>query len=169
LNIWGKAAPKEQSSLTQLFSQSILDVGTVPAPPIGNVTPEQQQNITSYIKDQSIFTPDYRTMKRKTFEGRAVYVYDVSVRLAPYVKMMQVFSNNIGLHELDALNPTDYQAAQPIKLTMTVDAVSHQLKQIAYPKSGFSETYSDYGLTTPITLPTKTIPASELQSRLQKL
>jgi hypothetical protein len=169
LNVWGKTAPKEQSSLTQLFSQSVLDVGTVPAPPIGNVTPEQQQNITSYMKEQEVFMPDYHTMKRTKFEGREVYVYDVSVKLAPYVKMMQVFSNDIGLHQLDTLNPTDYQAAPPIALTMMVDASSHQLKQIAYPKSGFTETYGDYGLVTPIKLPTKTIPVSELQSRLQKL
>lgn len=169
LNVWGKAEPKEQSSLTQLFSQSILDIGTVPAPPIGNVTPEQQQNITAYIKQLSVFTPNYQTMQRKMLGGREVYVYDVSVKLAPYVRMMQVFANNIGLHDLESLDPTQYQSAQPIKLKMSVDATSHQLRQIAFAQSGFTETYSDYGLTTPISIPAKTIPASELQSRLQKL
>ncbi|MEO6513136.1 MAG: hypothetical protein ABIR37_00460 [Candidatus Saccharimonadales bacterium] len=169
LNIWGKAAPKEQSSLTQLFSQSILDIGTVPAPPIGNVTPEQQENITTFMSQQGVFTPNYQTMQRKMLDGREVYVYDVSVKLAPYVRMMQVFASNIGLKDLQSLDPTQYQSAQPIKLTMSVDASSHQLKQITYAQSGFTETYSDYGLSTPIAVPGKTIPASELQSRLQKL
>jgi hypothetical protein len=169
LDIWGKAAPKEQSSLTQLFSQSVLDIGTVPAPPIGNVTPEQQENITAFIKQQGVFTPDYKSMQRKALAGREVYVYKVSVKLAPYVRMMQVFANNIGLKDLESLDPTQYQSAAPIAIEMSVDPTSHQLKQIAYAGSGFTETYSDYGLTSPITIPTKTIPATELQTRLQKL
>lgn len=169
LNIWGKADAKDKSSLTQLFSQSVLDIGTVPAPPIGNVSPEQQQNILQFMQSQGIFAPNYQTMKRTTIDGRKIYVYEVSIKLEPYVKMMQVFANNIGLHELDSLDPTQYQSAQPIQITMNVDAASHQLQQISYPRSGFSETYSDYGLTTPITIPSKTIPASELQAKLQKL
>lgn len=169
LNIWGEADSQDQSSLRQLFTQSILDIGTVPAPPIGNVTPEQQQNILRYIHEQQVFAANYGSVKSSTLDGRAVYVYDVSIKLAPYVRMMQVFSNNIGLHELDSLDATSYQSAQPIKLKMSVDKASHQLRQIAYTQSGFTETYSDYGLSTPITIPSKTIPASELQAKLQKL
>lgn len=169
LNVWGQAAPKEQSSLTQLFSQSLLDIGTVPAPPIANLSAEQQENITAYIKEQNVFVPDYKNVKRATIDGREVYQYNVTVKLAPYVRMMQVFANNVGLKDLDSLDPTQYQSAQPIKITMSVDVNSHQLKQIGYAGSGFTETYSDYGLSAPITIPTKTISATELQARLQKL
>lgn len=169
LNVWGKVDATNQATPPVQFSQSLLDVGTVPAPPIGNVTPEQKENITQFIRDQSVFMPDYATMQRTTFEGRRAYVYDVSVKLAPYVRMMQAFASDIGLHELDSLDPTSYQSAPPIKITLTVDTASHHLRQIAYKQSGFTETYSDYGLSAPITIPTKTIPASELQARLQKL
>lgn len=171
LNVWGKAdaADKNSSTLTQLFSQTVLDLGTAPLPPIGNLSPDNSQNIMQFMQDQSIFTPDYKTMKREKQAGRRVYIYTVSVKLEPYVRMMQAFARDSGLHSLDSINPSQYQSAAPVSLVFTVDSQAHQLRQVSYRAANFTESYSDYGLVLPIQVPTHTIPVSELQTRLQKL
>jgi hypothetical protein len=169
LGVWGKTDVKSGGPQAQLFSQSLLDVGTAPIPPIGNLSPDNQQNVLQFMHDQAIFTPDYSTMQRTTLDGRRVYVYSVSVKLAPYLRMMQAFAHDNGLKDLDNINPSDYQTVPPVTLVFMVDTLSHQLRKVSYEAAKFTESYSDYGLTSSIVIPTKTIPVTELQTRLQKL
>lgn len=171
INVWAKADAGSTSAPQQLFSQTILDMITapIPTPPIGNVSPENQQNITKFMRDQTVFMPDYKTMQRKELDGRKVYVYKVSVKLAPYIRMMQAFAHDVGLRDLDSIDPLQYQSAPPVKLIFTVDAAGHQLRAVSNESQGYTQSYSDYGLTTPIQIPAKTISFTELQTRLQKL
>jgi hypothetical protein len=108
-------------------------------------------------------------MKRETRDGRSVYVYDVQVQLMPYVRMMQAFAKNLSLHDLDQSNPAAFQNSDPVKLRFVIDAAAHELREISYPSNNYTQTYSGFGLTKPIEIPTKTITVTTLQQRLQKL
>ena len=169
INVWAKADAGTASTLKQLFGQTLLDMSTVPTPPIGNVSPAQRENIVQFMRDQTAFTPDYKTMQRKEVDGRKVYVYKVSVKLAPYLRMMQAFARDVGLRDLDSIDPSQYQSSPPVNLVFEVDAAGHQLRAVSYVDQGFTQTYSGYGITTPIQVPTKTISVTELQTRLKKL
>ncbi len=167
--VWGKTDTSGGSSLTQLFSQSLLDVGTAPVPPIGNLQPDHRQDVLKFIHDQSIFTPDYSSVKREQLNGRPVYVYTTKVALVPYVRMMQAFARDLGLHSLDNVDASAFQSSQPVTLVLKVDVWSHQLREVSYPEANFTESYSDYGLVDPIQIPTHTIPVNDLQTRLRNL
>ncbi len=167
LNVWAKAGKSDtDTSLSKLFSQTMLDVSAAPAPPIGNINPSDRAEILTYIKNEDVFTPDYGKVKTAQINGRKVYEYGVAVKLAPYLRMMQAFAHTYGLKDLDAVNPSDYQSVQPVTISVSVDVLSHQMARVTYATNGFSETYSDYGIARPIQLPTHTISTAELQKRL---
>lgn len=167
-NIWGKSTDST-STLGQLYSQSLLNLNTAPMPPVGNLPYDKRQVILRYIEKQQVLVPNYTTMKRATLNGHRVYVYDVSVKLAPYLLVMQAFAKDLGLHDLDNIDATQYLNAKPVTLQFSVDSKTHLLLKVAYPSAKYSETYENYGLLTPISIPARTIPVEKLQSNLQKL
>jgi hypothetical protein len=170
LNMWGKADPKDSKNvLNQLFSQTLIDVGTAPLPPIGNLQPEDRQDVLEFMHDQSVFKTDYKKVKTGTVDGLPVYIYPVTVKLEPYLRMMQGFARDCGMHQLDSVDPAQFRTAPAIKMTFKVDSWSHQLREVDYPSAKFTQTYTDYGLTLPIQVPEHSISVTELQSKLQKL
>lgn len=169
LNIWGKSDGVTDTSLNELFSESLLDISSAPIPPIGNLPAAQRANILAYINDENIFTPDYTKVKRETINGRAVYTYPVTVQLGAYVRMMQAFAHDLGLTSLDTIDPSQYSTVAPIAITISVDRASHELARVTYGGTGFSQTYVDWGLVTPITLPRTAITTTELQRRVDAL
>jgi hypothetical protein len=80
---------------------------------------------------------------------------------------MQGFAHVYGLKLLDDISAAEFTSSKPVTITLSVDKRSHQMVRIIYPTSGFSETYTDYGVVRTITLPTKTISETELQKRVQ--
>lgn len=169
LHIWAQADGKTDANLRTLFAQSLFDIASAPTPPIGNLPESQRENILAFIRGEQVFTPDYSSVKSETIGGRDVYTYNVSVPLAAYARMMQAYAHDLGMNNLDTLDPEQYVNLQPIKVTMSVDRASHQLVKLAYGNSGYVQTYGDWGQITPIALPTQTITTTELQTRLQSL
>jgi hypothetical protein len=167
LNIWGKADGKTDTSLDQLFSQTLLDVNNAPLPPIGNVPAIIGQGLVSYMLNQGVLSVNYNNAKSEIVNGHKVYTYTVLVHLGPYVRVMQSFAHALGISNLESVDPSQYTALPPVTLTMSVDKMSHQLVQIDYPAGGFVQNYSDWGLLTPISLPNKTITTTALQARIQ--
>jgi hypothetical protein len=166
VNVWAKSSKNDTNkSLGSLFSQTMLDVSIVPIPPIGNVNADSRRDMLEYMKGEAVFTPDYAHVKKGVVNGRKVYEYPVSVKLAPYFRVMQAFAHVYGLKDLDSISPSDYQSVEPIKLTISVDTLSHQMLRVSHAASGFSETFSDYGITKNITIPTHTTTTVELQKR----
>jgi hypothetical protein len=169
LNIWAKGDVSNGQPLKELFSQALLDVGSAPVPPLGNPTPEVRANLLDYIKDEAVFTPSFKNVKTDVINGRKVYVIRVSVKLAPYINMMRAFAQAYGLTSLDEINPADYQAAKPVELIISIDKLAHTMARVAYPRTGFVETYSGYGLQNTIRIPTETISTSQLDRRLKNV
>jgi hypothetical protein len=169
VNVWAKASQTSSNTPTGLFTQSVLDVTAAPTLPVGFVEQGQRANMLTYIKDEKVFTADYTKVATKTINGRAAYEYPVSVKLAPYLRLMQQYAHTYGLKDLDQLSPSDYQSAAPVKITVAVDKVSHQMLRVTLPSSGFNETYTDQGIFKPIATPTTTISADALQQRLNAI
>jgi hypothetical protein len=169
LNVWGKADGKTDTSLGQLFSETLLDINNAPLPPIGNVPAIISQGLVSYMLNQGVFSVNYGNAKSGTINGHDVYTYTVSVHLGPYVRMMQSFAHALGISSLESVDPSQYTALPPVTLTISVDKMSHQLVQINYPAAGFAQSYSDWGLLTPINLPSKTITTTKLQAQIQSI
>lgn len=167
VNVWAKADHKTDLSLKNLFSQTLLDVGSAPLPPIADLPSTERQNLDQFMISQKIFTPAYKTVKNQIIDGQAVYSYVVSVRLEPYIKLMLLFAHDLGLTGLNGINPALYANSPPAIMTVFVNKTSHQLARITYPASKFTQNYTDWGLMLPIKLPKNTITTTSLQKRLQ--
>jgi len=169
LNVWGRSDGKTDPTLDHLFAQTLLDLSTAPLPPIGNLPAAQRANILAYIGDEKVFTPDYAKITREVVDGRRVYTYSVSVQLGAYVRMMQAFARDLGLADLDSVDASQYATAPPVTLRISVDRASHQLVRIAYPGTAYVQSYTGWGVLTPVAVPAKTIPTTELQNRVESL
>ncbi len=168
LSVWARSDGKADTSLDSLFSQTVLDIMDAPTPPIANLPTSQRDQVVDFMRDEQVFAPDYSNVKHETINGRAAYTYLVKVKMQAYVRMMQAFAHDLGLHSLDAIDPGQYATSTPV-IAMSVDPASHELVRLNFASSGFIQTYTDWGLLTPITMPAKTITATELQDRLQTL
>lgn len=169
LNIWGQADGKTDPNLTQLFSQTLLDIGSAPIPPIGNVSEAERQALLNYMQNQGVFSGIDSKVSSQTINGHGVYTYHVLVHLGPYVRLMQSFAHALGNDSLNNINPTQYSTVAPVPLTLSVDKLSHDLVEVIYPATGFAQTYTDWGLLTPVALPHHTISTTALQTLIQAL
>ena len=129
----------------------------------------RRRNILDYMASQHIFVPSYKDAKHEKVNGRDALTYSVAVHMGPYVRMMQVFAHDLGLTSLDTIDASQYSTVPPLTMTLSVDRASHQLLSASYKDTGFSQSYTDWGLSTPISKPKTTITTTELQSRVQSI
>lgn len=165
INVWAKSTDKS-SELNNLFANGLLDMSSAPVPPIGNVSEPNRSKLLNFANTKKVFKPNYAKVTKSEINGRTVYNIPVDVALAPYIQLMQGFAHAYGLKNIDNLNAATYQYAKPVAITISVDKISHQMVRIIYPTTGFSETFSDYGIAHEVQLPAKTISEAELQSRV---
>lgn len=166
LNIWGKTEPNTDTvNNAQLYGQSIFGVL-----PIANLTGTDRSKLLQQMRTDQVFQVNYTTVKHEQRGNRPTYTYDVTVAPVPYVSMLKTFADILGLKQLEQVNPSDYQNTPDLKFKFVVDVWSSQLVEITYTDdSARTEVFGSYGVHTPISEPTETIPVSELQQRLQQL
>lgn len=165
--------PKSYASVEGIWAQSSLADGQpqylVQAVqglmPFANLNAAQRQKILKLIEDKKIYTVNYASSKPKQLNGKSAIDFSVSVNPSQYIVMLQELSKMIGLGKIDGLNAEDYKNQPPINLSVVVDKLSRQIIEITYGQQ--KETYSDYGLSRAIETPEKTIPAEELQQKIQ--
>jgi hypothetical protein len=165
LNQWGASAAPTQT-VGGLFQQALLDVNYAPALPIGYVSAESREQMSAFMQDEKIFVPDYSTVKTVTIGGRKAYQYTVSVAQAPYVRLLQSFEKSFGYNTLSDVNASQYQGQPPDTIVVAVDRLSHQLIRLSYERTGYTVTYSGYGVAEPILAPAHAIPLETLKQRL---
>jgi hypothetical protein len=173
LGLWGKSEHLQSSQSKagqQLLPQVLLGVGlpfgAVPMP-IGQVPSANRAELLRQIRDEKVYAINFSTVKKQHVDGRLQYVYHASIAPAPYVHYLQNFGRALGLHDLDQINPGDYQGTQPMVVDLTIDARARQLVVVGSQKNGYRETYSGHGLTPAIAIPAHAISIAELQSRLR--
>lgn len=174
-NVWAKSDDTQQSETQaaghQLYSQATLGIGlplgSVPIP-VAKLTPKQRSVIYDFARNQNVYSPDFGKVKKEWQHGRLLYTYDVSLQTVLYVSMMKAFAKDLGLHELDAANPNGYRDTPTLKVSVTIDALSHRLAKVNFADLGYSQEYDSYGLPLKVKVPKDkdTIPSAELQKRL---
>jgi hypothetical protein len=157
VGIWGKTpnASSSQPASAQYFQQSILGVV-----PFGNFNESQRSELIKQIRSSNLYSlSQTKTVK---VNGRAAFVYEVSVNPEALVNVLVLYAKDIGLGNV-GLDPTQYIGSPAIKTEFTVDKLSDQLIKVRYPSNNQSEVYYSQGLEQPIMIPAKTVPISELQ------
>lgn len=173
--VWSKndvvAQTQDQASGHQLFAQATLGVGlplgSVPVP-IGDLPSSQRHSLYDFIISEGVYRPAFDKVKKEHKNGRLQYTYEVTVNTIPYIRMMQKFAKDLGLTELEAVDPNMYQESPTLTAKLLVDAYSHQLIAVDMGELGKTE-YTSYGIPLKAEVPKETISAAELQKRLDAL
>jgi hypothetical protein len=175
LGVWSKSdgTPQSEASASdhQLYAQAVLGVGlplgSVPVP-VGKVSVRERQAIVERMKSEHIYQPDYAAVKKERKNGRLLYTYDIKIQAILYIRLMQTFGALQGLDELAKVDPNTYSDTGLLSVKLTVEAVSHRLAAVDSGQ-GFTLRYTSYDVPLVVSLPQKTIAASELQRRLDEL
>ncbi len=107
-----------------MFNQTVLGVV-----PVGNLSAQQRKQLVNEIKKNQVYKADYGNVKRHIVAGRPQYSYNVEVHPAPYVAMLKAFAHDIGITELERVDPAQYQDTPPLKFNFTVDVWSGELQK----------------------------------------
>lgn len=171
VGLWARA--DQPGQLNQSFSRQTLFATYFPM----GIVPENAKKDTvsrsellDYISKNTVYSPNFNTVKHENIDGRRVVTYQVSVQLQAYAEMLQKFATATGQGSNTAgLSPADYAGTQPVKLVISVDEMSHRLARVLYPdNANVSELYSGYGINnSPVQMPDKFISAFQLQELLQ--
>jgi len=166
LGVWAKSstAASPDKQVPQLFSQVLLGLSV----PFGNLSASQRQALMQEIHDDNLYNTSFQTVKKQQHNGRLQYVYSVNLQPILYLRFMKDYAKNMGLHELDKVDPNSYSGAKPLTLQWTIDAHSRQLVGVDYG-NGHKETYSGYGLSVQTAVPAHPISSAELQKRLSQV
>ena len=164
--VWGKteAADSVQAPLAHNFSQAVL--GTVL---IGSLNPTQRRTMTDYMHNKKVYDVDFSKTIRSRENGKLVIIYPVKVDAKAYFSMLQQFAHLSGMGEIPGLDPSHYDGVAPLSVAFTVSVNSRQLTKIHYLSTNQDETFDSYGTTTPVAVPTSSIPVAELEKRIRSL
>lgn len=165
LNVWGKSSTADAGALGVAgYNQSLFGIV-----PIGRLSTANREALLSQIKHDSVYNVDYSKVKRELVQGRPTYTYTVSIKPRAFIGMVKSFSADLGLSDFEQYDPNSYPESPAIEVTMRIDVWSSQLTSIMYGQGQADETYSGHGAAVVITEPTQSIPADELQTKLQQI
>lgn len=172
LNKWA-SNKVENSSNTQaptgLFTQSSLGLMGGNLFPFANLPRDTRQDLLRRLHNEDIFTTSFDKVKKERKNGRPIYTYDVNVEPVAYVGFEKAFAQALGLKFLDNVDPNNYQGQSAIKVTISVDAWSHQLVGVNYPGQEHTETYTSHGVAAAVAEPKATISGAQLQGLLGQI
>lgn len=166
LNIWGKSSGSAdgQASGAQFLKGTIF--GVVPFAPLNSA---QRSSVLSTMAHSNMYSVDYSKATTKVQNGRKVFVYQVSVNAQGYVATLKQFAHELGIKDLDNLDPQTYASAPAQQMEFSIDKISRQLTNITYSGGARQEAYSGYGIRIALSVPSKTVDIADLQNRLQTL
>ncbi|HZM64172.1 MAG TPA: hypothetical protein VFB59_03505 [Candidatus Saccharimonadales bacterium] len=169
INVWAKS--ENQGATSPLLSQTVLGLtsplGSMPVP-IGDLNPTQRQGLIKQIRSEGVYEPSFKDVKKESKNGRLYYTYEVKLQTIPYVHLVKEFAKQIGLHDLEQIDPNDYQG-DPLTVQITVDVRARQITEVYVPATDFRQKFNSYDVRVATPVPTESITAAELQQRLNQL
>lgn len=166
LGLWAKTASSKTGVVPPTFAQTLL---SQPLPmPIGKLTAGSRAQLLTQMQGQQVYTVNFASVKKTTYNGRTAYVYKVSIQPVLYLELLKTYAPKLDMQQLNQVNPNQYYDQPDVTSTWTIDAKSKQLVKADYGK-GQVETYSGWGLSTTIPVPSRSVTAAQLQARLDKL
>jgi hypothetical protein len=83
--------------------------------------------------------------------------------------MLKQLGHDIGLTQLENVDPSTYANSTPVDFQVSVDVWSGQLRSINYTSGDRTESLSGYGIKSTIKPPEKYISIEELQAKVQAI
>ena len=163
---WGTTGkvPTGQPTSAGYLQQAII--GLVP---FANLNPSQRSSVVGKLLADQVYTTDYSKAKSVKIGSHAAWQYEVSFNTAKYLAIFKNLGNDMGLGPLPGIDPATYQKTPPLSIGLTIDKASRELVRLTYQDGQQQEDYTSYGLSTPVSIPAKTIPISALQTRLSSV
>lgn len=162
LNVWAVGDDVSEKSLGDLYGDSALGVF-----PFADLTVDQRNQLMQIIEENNVYEVNYGASKEFKENGRTYYSYTVAVQPSSYILMLKQFARDVGITQLESIDPKAYEGAQQLSFNVVVDVLSQRLVKISSISGERQETFSGYGIQQNVTLPEQTIPVEELQQRLQ--
>ncbi len=150
LGVWAT----QDGQKSQFFPEAILNIFI-----FGNVPKDQRPGLSREMKE--VYEVDYRNVRQVNQAGRVRYIYDITVQPSKFINLFKDYAKAMNLTSLNELETQNFQNAEPIKLTITVDLLSRQLVGVLYGSNQTSETYNGHGLSALINEPTNKVTIEE--------
>ena len=135
--------------------------------PLGDLPSTQRDSLMQNMQLNAVYAPSLGKVKKQTVHGRLQYVYKVTMQPILYVRLMQEYAKDMGMHELDGLDANSFATSSPTIMQWTIDVHSRQLVAVDY--GSHHESYSAYGLPVTTPAPTHPLTGAELQARIGQL
>lgn len=171
IGVWSRS-DSTQAGSAHLLGQAVLGaglpLGSVPVP-IGDVNDAARNSLVSRMQSGGVYQPDFAHVQKAHQAGQLYYTYTVDIQPMPYAAVMKDFAKALGLHDLDSVNPGNYQHTGKVRVKLTIDARAHRLSQVYYQPSRATWRYTSYNVPLQVAVPAHAISAGELQQRLAAL
>ena len=154
---------------TNLFVQTSLGFLGGNLFPQANVTPKDRESLLKRLHTEDIFDTSFSDVKKSKQHGRSIYTYSVKIQPVAFAGFEKAFASALGLMAMDNVDPNQYQGQSAITVNVSVDAWSHQLVAVDFPGQAHHETYANYGVMKPLSVPQATITGVQLQRLLSKI
>ena len=158
---WGKTDSKEQ--VAQIFRSTVLS-----PIPFANLDQGARTKIIDLMKQSKAYDVQYARVKTVKVNGVDALAFPVKINSEKYVGVLKELAKYLGLKDTNDLNPADFKDQPPIEVTINVGKLSRQILEVQYA-GGQKETYSAYGMSTPIALPKSTISLNALQQKAEEI
>ena len=158
---WGKTDAKEQQA--QIFRSVVLS-----PVPFANLDQSARTKIISLMKESKAYDVQYGRVKNVKVDGTDAIAFPVKINSEKYVAVLKELAKYLGINNTEDLNPADFKDQPPIEVTITVGKLSRQILEVTYA-GGQKESYSAYGMSKPIQLPTSTISLNDLQQKAESI
>ncbi len=171
--VWAKISPdaSDPAGVSLLYHQAVLGtglpVGAMPIP-LAALTSTARANLVREMRASLLYGSSLAKPKISHEHGRLLYTYDLTIPPIPYVRMMKDFAIDMGLPDFNQVDPNSYQGAQPIPVSVTVDAHAAQLAKVNLAGQ-YVQTYSALGVPVQSSVPAHTVTQGVLQQRLSDL
>jgi len=155
-HLWIKNGGNGLSNNATLFNDAIFGSFL-----FGNLPQDQKTTLMGYLRGS--YTVDFNNVVRQKNHGRKTFTYSVALSLKDYANAAHYYAQKLGLAEANNINPANYQASDKVSLSVNIDVLSRQLKQVTYKSSNTSENYSNYGILASFKPPKNTVSYDLLQ------
>jgi hypothetical protein len=155
-SMWLKNGGNEQINNSQLFNNAVFSAFL-----FGNLSPQQRSEALKYFKKSYVVNMD--NVQKQTSHMRKTYTYTVNLNLRQYAQGARSYANSLGLPNAAQINPNNYKAGDKLALSVSVDVLSRQIKEVVYKSNSATEKYSAYGTLPTFSVPAKTVSYSTLQ------
>lgn len=180
ISVSGASAQPDISSVKNAWSrellvkgpqqnQSILAEGLFSSVPFANLNLPQRQELVRFMKDNDVYTVDYRAAEVVERAGKQGYEYKVKVNLKGYIATLKKIDAMMGLKQLEGVDPEAYADAEPAHLTIVNSIDGRQLLEVTYNGASRKEEYSSYGARINVDVPDTNLLRSELEQKVQNI